>query len=87
MNPIDRVLERQREEEWRHQIPILRIAALSLLGIVMAGMLTLLYLHSPGLLSVVLTVICFIGKPLFVVGRDHARWVRGNKNRAQSYNL
>jgi hypothetical protein len=73
---------------WSHpyQVPILRIAAISLLALILMGRVVLLFqIQSPQGAALALLLGAGIDSPFFAVGRRHARWA-GNKASAQSYN-
>ena len=85
MNRIEELIVRQ-EWESRHEIPILRIATLGVLGIILACMIVVMfYLLSP-LMALLMNFLLAIGSgPLFALGRRHAR--RGLIRRPEPGNI
>ena len=76
MNRIEQTIVRQ-EWESRHQIPILRIAALAALAIILACMMVVICHLVPPLKALLLGgLLAAASWPLFALGRRHARLIR-----------
>ena len=85
MNRLDRLLMASREWSHPYELAILRIAAVTVLAIVLMGMVVLLF-HVQSWRGATLSALAggAAGAPCFVLGRRHARLI-GNKYSAQSY--
>jgi hypothetical protein len=85
MNRIERLLMASREWSHPYELAILRIAAVSVLAIVLLGMVVLLFQVQSWQGAALSALIGgAAGAPCFVLGRRHARML-GNKSSAQSY--
>ena len=76
MNRVEQLMVRQ-EWESRHQVPILRIAALCFLSIVLGCVGVLLFhLLTPAKAVLIILMVSAAAWPVFALGRSHARLIR-----------